>query len=233
MEESKAFVNEESVETVYRKYANFCVVLAATLEFHLPEWGKGCLEWEKKNSSPSGYSNAIADGYLQINDTAAGDKPQQAGMKMAQVFHTFRDIANWEFKSLKAGSLGVMEAVMELSKKTESNDGPFPWTGCVYGEDCFYMCSTPGESNLAHRQGARNGNDALIPLVQLDGGDGPSVWGNPSTTAKEVGSKTHAKHMVQQVSNTSIETLKLFTNFFTLLYSCGHNSLTMIPPSRC
>lgn len=220
------FLDETFVEDAYKNFSKFCVVLAATLELQLPEWGKGCISWEKRNSAVTGYTNAFADGYLQTNSAALNSQHKAA---MEDTHLILRDLANWEFKSLKAGSLPVMEAIMEHSKGNKS----FDWVGCAFGdEECFYRCGK-GDSDQDSVNGARMGPDANYPVVNLPDTDG-SIWGTPSAKATRAGPKTHAIYILQQVM--SFFTIMSFVPASAqraqhLIFFCcssGHNlSITM------
>jgi hypothetical protein len=58
---------EDEIQNIYETTtAKFCSVVASTLEFQLPRWSRGHLDWTKKTRKVRG----IADGYLRLNERA-------------------------------------------------------------------------------------------------------------------------------------------------------------------
>jgi hypothetical protein len=145
---SKFMKDEGSVANFYKNTtAKFCAPVASMLGLQHPAWIPSLI-WDRQQNQ---QTSAIADGFLKINGEPANMnslwstlKPEiQRGVtaiNKEQILH----LAVWEFKSLKAGSMKVMQAIDSLK------GSPFKWTACTQEYSEAYSCG----SKLKH---LRNG----------------------------------------------------------------------------
>ncbi|KAJ7648303.1 hypothetical protein DFH06DRAFT_1423851 [Mycena polygramma] len=179
--------------------AQSCATVAGTLEFNLPFWERGFMEW---TISPCiRHGNAIADGHLRVIEQlpSAKDAKSRATLEkswsqMQAISRWFPDLAIWEFKSLKVADgrahTHIFRGIMGLTNL----DAEFPWERCPSGERCRY--SHQGTSPPI--TGAPMGYDAPASLMGLDLRR-TQTW-SPAAMDSELSYQDHmtVRHLVQQ-----------------------------------
>lgn len=186
-------IAEKQIEDMYSETtANYCSLVAATLEFQLPSWGLGPLRYSLATNKAQG----IADGFLNIDKPACSSNASPLSTSYASVADKFPTLAIWEFKSLMSGTLDVMEAILEQAV----GDVVFIWEGCELGETCTADPKHVEKNGLPKVTGNRMGPDAAPPIC-------PSVENVPSVTfvrtSKDLSNhaRTSATRITQQVSS--------------------------------
>ncbi|KAJ7147739.1 hypothetical protein C8R43DRAFT_1237228 [Mycena crocata] len=267
-EEVSSMSHERSVADFYEKTI---AAWATTAAFNLTFPNSRKIEGIRFTQTPSGapQNGAISDGFLEINAMENRTCGKYLSSEANEDLALLRDrelcdsaFINWEFKSLVAGSEGVMRAIAVMAH----NECPFPWTYCTDES----VCTNPGQHlerdhvNVVRVTGDRRGFDAdLSPFVrpstdsgvlQLDSFSDPRDMDSQySTTFDPSDSSTFdatalsveeikARHMLQQVWSQAV---KHDTTFLVL--HCGNfeyigirhrESQTLflselIQPSRC
>jgi hypothetical protein len=149
--------DEEGVANFYMNTtAKFCAPVASMLGLQHAEWISSLI-WDRQTHQKA---SAIADGFLKINTKVETDDFLRSPLKeeakndlnaIAQA--KFLHLAVWEFKSLLAGDIEVMQAI-------GSHSGSFHWQACTKVVD---SCGT--KKHLKHGRltstGSPKGFDAL------------------------------------------------------------------------
>ena len=160
---SVSMLDEQGVADFYMNTtAKFCAPVASMLGLQHCHW-QSSLIWDRQTHQ---RGSAIADGFLKINAHVHDDatpllsplKPEvQSGLD-AIVESKLPHLAVWEFKSLVAGSLNVMQAI-------DSIKGPFKWLSCQ--EEALFLCGTDSKHLTKEGKltttGSPMGFDALKP----------------------------------------------------------------------
>jgi hypothetical protein len=151
-------------EFYLRTTATFCLPIASTLALHpkasFSEWFT-LLAWSQ---SRNGAGHAIADGLLRFR---VDNKPKSLLIadtlepRTRQLFDELRKssvpLATFEMKSIAAGSIEVMTAILKL--------GDFAWTSCG---DTTYLRSQKHETRRKKVKDVVIGTDAEHPPWTLD-----------------------------------------------------------------
>lgn len=155
---------EEQIVSIYKlNTSEFCATVAATLEFQLPTWSNGHLTYTLERDKARG----IADGFLKLDDTTiTGMQPLSA--THALVADKFPTIALWEFKSLTAGSVDVMEAIVQQPKA-------FSWHRCELGKACVSDAKHREKNGSPKITGHKMGYDALAESLAVPVADNPTT----------------------------------------------------------
>ncbi|KAG6876354.1 hypothetical protein C0992_013259, partial [Termitomyces sp. T32_za158] len=197
-------VNEAVVQRVYQTTtAKHCAVVAATLEFQLPSWrhDRKYLQW---NIDPEkGHTQAVGDGFLQLvsESGSISDLYRRAKNNFS------KGIGVWEFKSLKAGTEDVLNAILAHTRLTE-----FPWVRCEHGDFCQLRCGD--KLRGFSKTWARTGPDADPPVCPTDS----SRSQLPSQVKGARDSLLKARHIIQQVWSEMVAIDATFACFNAGLY---------------
>jgi hypothetical protein len=194
--ESKAapygrIVGEPQIKIIYEETTSkFCTIVASTLQFQLPRWSSGHLEWSIQTTKTSG----IADGFLRLNQWAVDADIPSLPDDFKNVAEDFPTIGIWEFKNLIAGSERVFEAIVQQSSYEK-----FDWEGCEHGVQCPVV--HPGQNGGPLVTGWKKGFDAEPPICQSthsrDRVTPPPLSFIKPLTDAEI---RRARHMTQQVN---------------------------------
>ncbi|KAG6901629.1 hypothetical protein C0995_009797 [Termitomyces sp. Mi166 len=150
-------IDEACVQSLYNETTALqCSIVAATLEFQLPEWTQGYLVWQV-SAPPGTNKEAIADGYLKLNPSKAG-----RSHRLPDSYQTTKEILGstigvWESKSVKAGSLRAFKAVL-----AHANKDKFPWVDCPHEATglCGMKCRPEDNDDTSLKRWCRLGPDA-------------------------------------------------------------------------
>ncbi|KAG5651078.1 hypothetical protein H0H81_009966 [Sphagnurus paluster] len=173
-----------------------CTVVASTLEFQLPKWCAGHLEWTRNDLT----KKAVADAYLKlIPDQKSDEDPvPPLPVEFEDTMNDFIALGVWEFKSLLSGDEEEMNAVLAHAKLDR-----FPWVGCSHGDLCILKCPNPSRapdtalSNTALSINPGVGPDAELRLFRsTHSEDSPSVPDMPEIDPRKM---LRAQWMLQQV----------------------------------
>ncbi|KAJ6458409.1 hypothetical protein C8R47DRAFT_1328237 [Mycena vitilis] len=177
--------------------AQSCATVAGTLQYRLPAWECGFMEWTV--SPCRRQSSAIADGHLRVIEElpSAEDADSRATLEkmwseMQAISRWFPDLAIWEFKSLKVvdNRARIFQGIMELTK----SNSEFSWEGCPSGERCRY--SHQGSSPPI--TGAPMGYDAPASLLGLDLTTTQNWSSTEMDSQLSLQDNTTVRHLVQQ-----------------------------------
>ncbi|KAJ7173330.1 hypothetical protein C8R46DRAFT_1255401 [Mycena filopes] len=195
--------------------ADYCMTIAATLEFRLPVWEHGFMEWSSDPvKRPAG---PVAAGYLRVAEEfpACQSLPrlQECWPEMAAISNYFPDLAIWNFKSLdEGGDLPLFELLMQFANETE-----FPWERCVDPNDCKFSYSNwsrtnPAKQHCTPRTGAKMGYDdpnvLSLDLTKAETWTPPNTMGH-SPTAHSAAFHKRARHLMQEVLSPTAFRAKL------------------------
>ncbi|KAG6855392.1 hypothetical protein H0H87_003763 [Tephrocybe sp. NHM501043] len=192
--------DESSLQSIYAStIAQYSSCVAATLEFQLPVWAPGFLNWSTKD--PHRVSGkAVADGFLTLEKVLDAEVTEDYKARIPplsreyeKVSDTIRSIGIWEFKSLKAGKLAVFVAILDIANLKE-----FPWVSCEHDSLCVLNCqqhnSTRDAPHTTPRVYIKPGPSATSPIINS------SATTSPPGIDVEVkySDETHAVHILQQ-----------------------------------
>ncbi|KAK0437290.1 uncharacterized protein EV420DRAFT_1753512 [Desarmillaria tabescens] len=121
---------EVDLQRQYPKLQNISSLVASTLVAGLGQWSS-IFQYSEKPISMMPY--ALADGYLSLNKdiVAKAGLPDDLDSDIQLVIETgLSDFLFWEFKSMNAGSEGVMQAISHLA------GSKFPWVRCPTSQSC-------------------------------------------------------------------------------------------------
>jgi len=131
-EDEKPVINEESVHQRYASIGKHCLEIASALAF---KTGNGQSVFEFDLIASTYQKDARADGFLKIGtgiDKTVLSKEDRQDIALIEK-HDLHHPLIWEFKSLSAGSLEVMESIPRL-------EGAFDWIDCegmaIHGISC-------------------------------------------------------------------------------------------------
>ncbi|SJL01284.1 uncharacterized protein ARMOST_04602 [Armillaria ostoyae] len=148
---------ESDLQERYPTLQKLSSLVASTLFAGLDRWSN---IFEFKNNPTSMTPCALADGYLSFDKAAmakAGlssdlDRDIQLVIEMG-----LEDFLFWEFKSMNAGSEGVMRAIKHLA------GSKFPWVRCPTSESCGgRFCKKPNNRFQFTVTGHKTGEDGDI-----------------------------------------------------------------------
>ncbi len=149
--------HESDLQKNYPSLQKLSSLVASTLFTGLDQWSNIF----KFNSNPTSMMPcALADGYLSFNKAAiarAGlsndlDSDIQRVIEMG-----LEDFLLWEFKSMNAGSEGVMQAISHLA------GSKFPWVRCPTSQSCnAQFCKKPNNRFQFTVTGHKTGEDGDI-----------------------------------------------------------------------
>jgi hypothetical protein len=181
---------EEEIKEIYQvTTAQFCSVVASTLEFCHSHWTRGHLVWTTKTKQNRG----VADGFLRLNLNAVDKDVPPLSADFKRVVKDFPVIGVWEFKNLLAGSREVFEAIVQ-----HSSYGDFHWESCEYGKRCPIV--HPGQCGRPEVTGSKVGFDVQLPICQsLLSEDTDCAQLPPSPFSFKEVDRTHARYIIQQV----------------------------------
>jgi hypothetical protein len=184
--------NERSLESIYGlTTAIFCMVVAVTLEFRYSSWTAGYLEWTKDTRSSSG----VGDAFLNLNDTYQNTNLAPLPDPYRKVAEDFENLVVYEFKSLIAGCLKNLQAIVQQSAIPEV----FPWEGCDHGKLCAATCKGRNGRPGPYRTGHKMGFDADSPPCESVRPENRVVSDSPSYKPAAA-AKRHARYIIQQVN---------------------------------
>ncbi|KAK0429852.1 hypothetical protein EV421DRAFT_1913971 [Armillaria borealis] len=149
--------HETSLQAIYPTVQQLSSVSASTLFAGLKEWSNIF----RYNDKPiSMMPCALADGYLSLDGdaiTKAGlPKELDSDLKLV-IKQGLSDFLFWEFKSMNAGSEGVMEAIRHLA------GAEFPWVRCPQSWSCGAgTCKKMGNRFKFSVTGHKTGEDGDI-----------------------------------------------------------------------
>jgi hypothetical protein len=183
-------LREAQIQSIYNDTtARFCSVVASTLEFQLPRWNCGHLQW----TIDSNKSRGVSDGNLSLNQAAIDQDIASLPVDFTDVAEDFPVLAIWEFKSLKAGTPEVFEAIVQQSASTED----FPWEGCEEGLRCRIVHN--GEDGGLYITGSKTAFDAQAETcTSMFSND--TVTLDPPSSQPDEKARIHARYMTQQVN---------------------------------
>ncbi|KAF9461073.1 hypothetical protein BDZ94DRAFT_1264504 [Collybia nuda] len=192
---AQKIVAEQQIEAIYKKTtAKFCSRVAATLEFQLPTWEPGHLEFTRTSNK----SRGIADGFLTLTKTSRESSTPALSERYNSVVDTFPTLAVWEFKSLTSGTLDVMEAIVQQTVSCLA----FSWEGCEHGKNCIVMHT--GKDGLSMITGNRMGLDAEPPICPSVVNTAPMTPNGPSISLSNHARKS-ARHITQQTWSEAVQ----------------------------
>ncbi|KAK0205964.1 hypothetical protein DFS33DRAFT_1381067 [Desarmillaria ectypa] len=121
---------EIDLQRQYPNLQNLSSRVASTLFAGLDQWSS-IFQYDEKPTSM--MPCALADGYLSLDRDAIAKArlPKDLDSDIQLVIETgFSDFLFWEFKSMNAGSDGVMRAIRHLA------GSEFPWVRCPKSRSC-------------------------------------------------------------------------------------------------
>jgi len=147
-------LREASLVSTYMRYARYALAIAVTLEYKLDEWSSKPFYWD--NTSTRSVA-AEGDGAIHMRED---ELEEGADNGLDATYEHFRELGTWEFKSLAACSLDVMEAIQELAHGPANG---FAWTGCE--QECAHVHQSVVDPHSAEMRGARVGVDSRTGLA--------------------------------------------------------------------
>ncbi|KAK0498169.1 hypothetical protein EDD18DRAFT_79528 [Armillaria luteobubalina] len=160
---------ESDLETQYPKLQNLSSLVASTLFAGLDRWSN---IFEFKKNPTSMTPCALADRYLSFDKAAmakanlSNDLDQDIQLVIKK---HLGDFLFWEFKSMNAGSEGVMRAISHLA------GSKFPWVRCPTSESCdAQFCKKPDNRFQFTVTGHKTGEDGDIFMDASDVDSGAS-----------------------------------------------------------
>lgn len=161
---SLPIINEGSLAVDYSTTTGlFCSKVASTLAFSLDRWDS-LFEWG--TNSRYHQKHGIADGFLSITEdqkvlSKLSEEDQEHISMLSK--HHINQFAIWEFKSLVAGKLEVMQEIEKL-------EGDFRWTTCNSAKDCLRH-TTMGRRTVT---GRKSGPDARRQAWEVQTPESPA-----------------------------------------------------------
>ncbi|KAK0205961.1 hypothetical protein DFS33DRAFT_546600 [Desarmillaria ectypa] len=141
----------------YPNLQNLSSRVASTLFAGLDQWSS-IFQYDEKPTSMMPY--ALADGYLSLDRDAIAKArlPKDLDSDIQLVIETgFSDFLFWEFKSMNAGSEGVMRAIRHLA------GSEFPWVRCPKSWSCGgRFCQKTNNRSQFTVTGHKTGEDGGI-----------------------------------------------------------------------
>jgi len=140
-------LNEKSVEDAYQRIAEKLLPVAVTLKYKSSSWSPGGFQWALDHSR---NQLAMGDGFLRMEERDDHDNEDLTSM-----FKFFRELAIWEFKTMRVVSDDVMHAIQDLAHQPS-----FHWVSCEHvkcGQSIHRSTLDPGKPEIT---GSREGFDA-------------------------------------------------------------------------
>ncbi|KAK0490396.1 hypothetical protein IW261DRAFT_11613 [Armillaria novae-zelandiae] len=148
---------ESDLQKHYPNLQNLSSLVASTLFAGLGQWSNIFLFNEKPTSM---MPCALADGYLSFNEAAIARAGVSNDLKddiQLVIEKGLSDFLFWEFKSMNAGSEGVMRAISHLT------GSKFPWVRCPTSQSCkAQFCKKPNNRFQFTVTGHKTGEDGGI-----------------------------------------------------------------------
>ncbi|KAF8954478.1 hypothetical protein BDZ97DRAFT_1928229 [Flammula alnicola] len=190
--------NEQCItDDFLRRTGNPCHLVASTLLFELDDWDN-VLEWE-----PTSMRNAhgLADGHLFIPNVIVPTltEEQQADIKAIKG-HLLDTLTVWEFKSLQAADLKVMEGIVRLTTRE------LTWMTCgsVHGSTGLRLtCGNSSDSLFCDKHLT---NHIWSVTGRKTGPDAQQLWWSTSDGLSHIGEKrkqADSEYSAPSVSGTS------------------------------
>lgn len=155
-------IDEKSVQDQWgHGFGSHCAAIVSMLAYHLPAWQAAPMWYT--DTVITKQSKAIADGFVCMKEleTLSPDVAEAHRAKLTiDVAKTFRVLATYEFKSILAGSLETLDAIMQRTSQDK-----FPWDVCTVSRPCSSDCHAKLTPTPDH--GNRMGLDAETPIVDL------------------------------------------------------------------
>ncbi|KAK0231417.1 hypothetical protein IW262DRAFT_1478622, partial [Armillaria fumosa] len=163
---------ESDLEMRYPRLQNLSSLVASTLFTGLDRWSN---IFEFKKNPTSMTPCALADRYLSFDKAAIAKGNLSNGLDQdiqLVIKKHLGDFLFWEFKSMNAGSEGVMRAISHLA------GSKFPWVRCPTSESCdAQFCKKPDNRFQFTVTGHRTGEDGDIFADASDVNSGASNSG--------------------------------------------------------
>ncbi|KAK0226934.1 hypothetical protein EDD85DRAFT_153666 [Armillaria nabsnona] len=148
---------EIDLQDKYPRLQKLSSLVASTLFAGLDQWST-FFQYSSKPVSMMAY--AVADGYLSLDEDViakAGLPEDLNGDIQLVIKKGMSDFLFWEFKSMNAGSEGVMRAIGHLA------GSKFPWVRCPVSQSCnAQFCKKPNNRFQFTVTGHRTGEDGDI-----------------------------------------------------------------------
>ncbi|KAK0452002.1 uncharacterized protein EV420DRAFT_702442 [Desarmillaria tabescens] len=157
--------HEADLQKAYPRLEQYPTLVASTLVAGLDDWSS-IFRYDEKPRVAS--TCALADGYLSLDKAAikTTDLPVKDKLQLV-IEQDLSDFLFWEYKSMNAGSMGVMLAIHHLT------GSQFSWVSCPRSKSCDnQFCHKKDNRFKFTVTGFKTGVDGVILEDRPNGGNG-------------------------------------------------------------